>query len=303
MKKIIFILAFLLLTTTVDCYGFWVWSAKTGNWVNPVYRIFDTAQEQFDWAKQYFDDADYRKAIFEFKKVIKKFRKSKHAAEAKFYIALSYEKLGKFQRAFKGYEEVIKLYPLNERLEEIAEREYMIGEKFFEQRKYDLSMKIFKQSLTNVPYGKVSDVVQYKIGLCLLKLGDYDEAYDEFKKMAENYGFSTYVDDAFYSLGLCSFKISLRVKDYDQGLVDRAVEDLEFFLRRYQTSDYVPEAQSLLDKLIHKKAKRLYIVAQFYEKQKKQYAAIKYYEELIYSYAKTSWAKKARPKLERLRKN
>lgn len=281
-----------------DCFAFWVWSSKTGKWVNPTYRTFDTPQEQLDWAIKHFENKDYGKAISEFKKLIKKFPKSRLAPEAKFYIGLCEEKLGKYYRAFKTYQTVLEAYPLNQRLDEIVEKQYLIGEIYFKKRDYDLAKEIFDKVLINAPFGKVSDVAQYKTGLCQFKLREFTSARDSFDKIAENYSYSNYLDDASFKSALCSYKISSITDDYDIELLDRAIADAEYFLKRFQTSEFTLKAQSLLNKLHHKKAEHLFTTAQFYEKQKKTYAAIKYYEEVNYFFDNTVWAEKARDKLK-----
>ena len=299
--KITLVLMAVFLLMSRNCFAYWVWSPETGKWINPVYRTFDDPKEQFDWAKGYFDEKDYKKATFEFKKVLKKFPKSKFAPEAKYYIAFCQEKMKKHYPAFTTYQSVIELYPLNERLDEIVERQYLIGEIYFKKKNYELAKRIFEKVLQNAPYSKVSDVVQYKIGLCLLRMRRFSDAHDEFENIPENYSFSPYLDDASFNAALCSFKISSIVHDYDLGLIDKAVDDLEYFLRRFQTSQYVPKAESLLNKLYYKKAEKLFKVAQFYEKRKKKFAALKYYEEVMYSYEKTYWAQRATKKLKKLR--
>ncbi|MBI4845922.1 MAG: tetratricopeptide repeat protein, partial [Candidatus Omnitrophica bacterium] len=145
---------FYLLMMVVPCYGYWVWSPKTGKWVNPVYHTFDTPEEQFVWAKGYFDEADYRKAISEFKKLVKKFPKNKLAPDAQFYIARSYEELGKYDNALKEYKIVVDVYPLSEWLPEIIERRYLIGERFFEKKKYSLAKDVFVNTLAMASYSK-----------------------------------------------------------------------------------------------------------------------------------------------------
>jgi len=304
MNKIITLIVSLFVFSALawsPCYGFWIWSPKTGKWINPAYHSFDTPKEQFEWAKGFFDDNEYRRAMSEFKKVLKKFPNSSYAAEAQFYIGICYEKLNSYYNAFLNYQKVVDTYPLNEHLEEIVEKQYLIGEKFFNLRKYERAKQIFSKALNNAPYSKVSDVIQYNIGLCCLRMHQYAEARDEFEALVENYSFSPYVDDATYQIGFCSFKISSLVKDYDMDLIDKAVSDLGYFLRRFKTSVYVNQAESLLNKLKNRKAERFFNTAYFYEKQRKDVAAIRYYEELVYNYEKTSWAKKAAPRLKRLR--
>ena len=301
MKKITCFIIAILIIMPSHCYGFWVWSSKTGKWLNPNYRSIKTPEEQYEWAMGFFKDNNYRKAVSELRKLLKKFPKSSFAPEAEFNIALCYDKLKNPYKAFLTYQRVIDNYPLNARLDEIVEKQYLIGEKFLNRRDYALAKKIFDQVLTNAPYSKVSDVVQYNVGLCNLRMKLYKEAGDEFEYLIDNYAFSPYVDDATYQIGFCSFKISSAVKDYDVSLVDKAIDDLEYFSRRFKTSVYIAQAESLLNKLKHKKAERLFNIAYFYEKQKKNVAAIKYYEQIVYSFSKTSWAKKANPRLKRLR--
>ncbi|MCK4994927.1 MAG: outer membrane protein assembly factor BamD [Candidatus Omnitrophica bacterium] len=301
MKKIsCFIIAILIIIPS-HCYGFWVWSPKTAKWLNPFYRNAKTPNEQFEWAMGFFKDENYGKTVSELRKILKRFPKSSFAPEAEFHIALCYEKLKNSYKAFCIYQNVIDKYPLNERLNEIVEKQYLIGEKFFNRRNYSLAKKIFDQVLINAPYSKVSDIVQYNVGLCELRMRKYREASDEFEFLLENYAFSPYVDDATYQIGFCSFKISSAVKDYDVSLIDKAIDDLEYFLRRFKTSVYVAQSESLLNKLTHRKAERMFNIAYFYEKQKKNVAAIKYYEQIVYSFNKTSWAKKANSRLKPLR--
>ncbi len=301
MKKITcFIIAILILIPS-QCYGFWVWSPKTAKWSNPAYRNAKTPEGQFEWAMGFFQNENYKRAVSPLRKIMKRFPESSFAPEAEFHLAVCYEKLKNPYKAFKIYQNVIDKYPLNKRLDEIVEKQYLIGEKFLNLRNYDLAKKIFDQVLVNAPYSKVSDVVQYKVGLCQLRMRKYKDASEEFEYLIENYGFSPYVDDATYQIGLCSFKISSAVKDYDVSLIDKAIDDLEYFLRRFKTSVYVSQSESLLNKLKHKKAERLFNIAYFYEKQKKPVAAIKYYEQIVYSFNKTSWAKKAGPRLKQLR--
>jgi len=302
MKKILCLAFVLFVLSNQYAHAYWIWSPKTGKFENPKWRVFETPEEQFNWAKSYFDEGDYRKAVFEMNKVLRSYPSSRFAPEAKFYIAQCYEKKKKLFKAIETYQDVIKKYPLNERLEEIVEKEFLIGEKFLEQRKYELAQKIFRQVIQNAPYSKVSDVAQYKIGICLLSMGKYGESRDELEKLAEDYSFSPYIDDAYYHIGLCSFKLSSAVKDYDEDLVDQAVQDIDFFLRRFPTSEFVSRAESLLNKLEYKKAERLFVIAQFYEKHRKIFAAMRYYEELLDSYPKTEWGPLAKRHLERLQK-
>ncbi len=304
MKKIriILLLILTLLVLTNSAYSFWIWSPKTKKWMNPVYRTFNSPEKQFEWSKGFFDDKEYRKAISEFKKLLRKFPKSEYAPEAKYFIGLSLEKLKKYNAAYNTYQQLIVKYPLTKRLEDTVEHQYLIGEIFFKLKKYDRARQIFAKVLVNAPYSKVSDSAQFNIGMSLFKMRDYADAKSEFGKVIDNYGFSPYVDDASFYRGLCTYKIAASVKFYDEGLVNQAIGDFQDFLNRYQTSEYDARAEVLVKELKDKKAERLYRVACFYEKGHKKSAALKYLEELLSTYPNSSWAVKGKQKAEKLKK-
>lgn len=297
-KTIFAIVLLSLVLMSKTCYAYWIWSPETKKWVNPVYQVFDTPKEQFDWAMGYFEEKDYVKAMFEFKKVLKNFPKDELAPEAKFHIAMCLDKLNKWYPAFEAFQNVIEIYPMNKRMEQIVEQQYLLGEKFFNKKKYFKAKEIFQKVLVNAPYSSISDVAKYKIGLCELKTNNYLEARDEFEELVENYGSSPYADDATFNIGLCSFELSASIKNYDDEMIERAIKDLEYFTRKYQTSEFVPRAESLLNILIDKKAEKLYAIAHFYEKQKKIPVAKKYFEEVVFTYGQSDWAKKANQRLK-----
>jgi len=289
------------LNAAAPAHAFWIWSASTGLWQNPMYHKFATPREQYDWAQRFFQEANYRRAYKEFKKFIKRYPKDELAPEAQYHLAVSLQQMRKYFDAFLAYQKVIEKYPLNERLTDIVEQQYVLAEIFMKQRQYGEAKEILEKTILNAPYSKVADVAQYNLAIALFKTKNYAEARAEVEKMAEKYSFSPFADDAVFYMGLCDYKISSQVDDYDAGLVRKAVDSLEYFRRSYPTNELVPQAESLLNKLYHVQAKRLYDTGRFYQKQRKYSAALKYYEDVVQNYGQTSWAQLARPLVEKLR--
>ena len=50
--------------------AYWVWTPKTGKWINPKYAVKDTPKQQMEWAMGFYEAGEYKRAISEFQKLI-----------------------------------------------------------------------------------------------------------------------------------------------------------------------------------------------------------------------------------------
>jgi len=305
MKKIPFFLFFSLIFS--EAMAYWIWTPQTGKWVNPKYAVKDSPQEQLEWAMSLYMEKNYDGAIREFRKLIRYYPNSPQACEAQYFIGRAYEEIGKFYEAFKAYQKVIDVYPYTQKVEEVIEREYRIGDLYFTGHKENFlgvslvsplerALEIFEKVVDNAPYGKYAAVSQYKIGLILGKLGRYEEAKQAFLKLEKNYPDSEFAKEAKYQIGLLGYKISPK-SSYTQEETDASIKEVEEFLKTNPDSSLKEEAQKILDDLRNKKGESLFKIAQFYERQKKFDSAVLYYEEIVNNYSDTEWAPKA---LERI---
>jgi len=76
---IVFALSFLS-ASVIPAEAYWIWTPKTGKWVNPKSAVKPTPKEQFDTAKGLYDIKSYEEAKREFKKLLKVYPKSAEAA-------------------------------------------------------------------------------------------------------------------------------------------------------------------------------------------------------------------------------
>lgn len=68
MRRIIIITALIFCALVISpAYAYWVWTPKTGKWVNPKTAVKPTPKEQFDLAKGLYDAKSYEDAKREFK--------------------------------------------------------------------------------------------------------------------------------------------------------------------------------------------------------------------------------------------
>ena len=197
MKKTIICL-FIFTVFTTSAYPFWIWSPKTQKWKNPQHSALATPYLQYKEAVKSFDSEDYKKAYKEFKKLLVHYPDAKEAAEAQYYIGRCLEKMDKLYDAFLEYQKVIDSYPNSQRITEVIEREYNIGEYFLNREPkqwigisiYDFvdhpSVHIFKTIVDKVPYSEYAPRAQYKLGMIFSNLSRYEEARDAFGKVLDD---------------------------------------------------------------------------------------------------------------------
>lgn len=302
---LIFLLLFLV---PVKCaYPYWIWTPKTGKWINPKNAVKTTPKEQFEFAKLFYDQKKYEDARREFKRLIKSYPKSFEASESQYYLGLIEEALDNLYEAFQAYQKVIDKYPFSERIQEIVEREYNIAEKFITGYKpkglklslpvEDPAIEILTKVIENSTYGTLAPKAEYKLGLVLKGLLRYYEAEDAFNKVISNYPNSEWVEPAKYQIASCRAAIS-KGPEYDQGAAKEAKEKFEEFVRENPSAVLSKEAEKNIDQLKEKEAKANYDIGRFYEKQKAYQAAKVYYNAVIENNPKSIWAANS---LERLR--
>jgi len=306
-RLIIIILTIFLVLSVTPVYSYWIWTPKTGKWINPKSAVKPTPKEQFDFAKTFYDEKKYEDAKRELKKLLKIYPKSFEASESQYYLGAIEEAQGNLYEAYKAFQKVIDKYPFSERIKEIIEREYKIGEAFMsgEKRKglgialpvENPAIEIFTKVIENSSYSPQAPKAQYKLGLVLKSLMRYYEAEDAFNKVISNYPDSEWAEAAKFQIASCRQAVS-KSSDYDQGATQEAKQKFEEFVKEHPDATLSREAEKNISHLKEKEAKSNYDIARFYEKQEAYEAAKVYYNDTVNNYPDSVWAVKA---LERLR--
>lgn len=301
MKKTLSLLFLLIFFGINSAYSFWIWTPESKRWINPKYAAKDSPGEQLAFAKSFLETKDYKKAMVEFDKLIKRYPKAREAAEAQYYLGLSLEGLNKSYDAYLAYQKLIEKYPFSERIEEAAEKQYNIADAFMQGKSKFLGLDfptsryaidVFDAVIKNSPYGKYAAVSQYKIGLILKSLARFGEAKDEFEKVVLNYPESEWAEAAKFQIAICTKETSLDVP-YDQETTKEAKQKFEEFVKAHPEAELSKEAQVEAAALKEKEAQSNFETGKFYEKQKKYNSAKIYYEYVFNNFPKTIWAGRA----------
>lgn len=303
MKRLtfIFFLVFLALSAQ-SASAYWIWTPKTGKWINPKTSVKPSPKEQFDFAKSLYDSKSYEEARREFKKILKNYPKSVEAADAQYFLGLINEGQGNLYEAFKEYQKVIEKYPFSEKISEINEREFKIAERFMGGEKQkgwgsnftmeNPAIEIFTKVIENSPYGPLAAQAEYKLGLMLKSLQRYYEAEEAFNKVLTNYPDSEWAAAAKFQLASTRASLS-RSPDYDQAATREAKEKFEEFVKEHPQATLSKEAEKHIVDLKEKEAESNYNIAYFYEKQKDYPAAEIYYNDILENSPNSVWAAKA----------
>ena len=307
MKRIILSLLIISFLSIPPAHAYWIWTPKSGKWVNPKNLPKDNPKEQFAYAKSFFDNNKYEEAKREFRKLLKAFPKSAEAAESQYYLGLTEEKQGKLYEAYQAYQMVVDKYPFSERIQEIIELEYKIAERFMsgEKRKTlgvtlpveNPAIEIFGKVVENSTYGPLAPQAQYKLGLVLKGLMRYYEAEEEFNKVVTRYPDSERSAAAKIQIASCRANLS-KGYAYDQGSAQEAKEKFEEFVRDHPDAVLSLDAEKNIGQIREKEAEASYNIALFYEKQKAFDSAKIYYNNIVNNYAQSPWAEKAAIKLQ-----
>lgn len=294
-----------------SAYPFWIWTPKTGKWVNPKNVAKDNPKAQFEYALSFYNEKKLDDASREFKKLLKEYPKSFEASESQYYLGLIEEKRENLYEAYQAYQRVIDKYPFSERIKEIIEKEYAIAEKFMSGQKRKVlgmtlpvenpAIEVFSKVVDNSTYGPLAPKAQYKLGLVLKGLQRYYEAEDAFNKVISNYPDSEWVEPAKFQIASCRSAVS-RSSDYDQGATGEAKQKFEEFVREHPDAVLSQEAEGNIAKLKEKEAEASFNTARFYEKQKAYQAAKIYYDNVVNNYPESAWTAKALERLQVMEK-
>ncbi|MFA5063554.1 MAG: outer membrane protein assembly factor BamD [Candidatus Omnitrophota bacterium] len=311
MRRIMLCFCIIFALSVNPAYSFWIWTPKSGKWVNPKNLPKDTPKAQFDYAKSFYEGKKYEDAIREFKKLLKTYPKSFESSESQYYLGVIEEERDNLYEAYLAYQKVIDKYPFSDRIKEIIGKEYNIAEKFIAGYKRKAlgvtlpvenpAIEILTKVVENSTYGSLAPKAEYKLGLVLKGLQRYYEAEDAFNKVISNYPDSEWVEPSKFQIATCRAAVS-RGPDYDQGAMQDAKQKFEEFVKEHPDAVLSKEAEGNIDKLRDKEAASSYNIAVFYEKQEAYKAARIYYENVINNYPGSSWAAKALEKLQFMEK-
>jgi outer membrane protein assembly factor BamD len=274
-------------------------------------EIIGNADELFRQAQAAQLHGDRTRAIKIYKKLVKKYPRSNHAAEATFLAANLTEETGDFLKAAAIYRGLMEAYPQSQHFGEAIESQFRIGELFLNGKKkkilgipigstLDYAVEIFAAIVRSAPYGRYTARAQFDIGRAREKQEAADLAIDAYQAVVEKFPSDPLAVDAQYQIGYIWFAAS-RSGSLDPNAADKARTAFQDFLYRYPKSEKAAQARENIAQLEHRQTKGSLEIAKFYDKAKNYRAAVLYYNEVIRQQPNSSESEIAKKRIDQLR--
>lgn len=107
---------------------------------------------------------------------------------------------GDYRRAIYQFRRLLERYPYHSRAPEAA---FQAGECSCKTGEYDRAIEYYRRVFTSYPRSARCEESMYLVGWCMVTRGDHRNALDEFIAFIRKYPNGRLTDDAWFSLGQC----------------------------------------------------------------------------------------------------
>jgi outer membrane protein assembly factor BamD len=161
--------------------------------------------------------------------------------------------------------------------------------KLYEEEDYEEAVKEFEAIILQYPGSSIIDDAQYYLAMARFQREEYILAAYQYSKLIKGMPSSEFLADAQFMLADCYYELS---PDYtlDQQYSKKAVEEFQVFIDFFPLNAKVAEAESRINELNDKLARKEFEAARIYHKMEYYSAAFKYYDVVMEIYHDTKYA-------------
>jgi len=157
-----------------------------------------------------------------------------------------------------------------------AEDRYALGKQKYLSHDYLEAINEFEVIRLQFPGSSIADSAQYYLGECHFQQEEFLLAAEEYQTLRRTMPASPLVPIAQYKIALCYFNLSPN-SPLDQEYTTRAIDEFQTFIEYYPTNDLVKDAETKINDLNTKLARKLFETGQLYMKMSYYSAAISSY--------------------------
>lgn len=283
---------------------------RGGKWVRQSAPVRGTASGEVEIIRQYIARKEYRTAIKEAKKFLKRYPASPLREEVYYLAGKADMARGHYWAGYEWFEKLLSQFPSGEFSDRALDREMEIAQAFLAGKKRRLwkifripakqdGIDILERIYQRFPQSPQAEIAMLMIAEHHANSGRWSlaaERYDEFLRLYPRSPRVKKVEllaaDALYR----SYRGPLR----DETPLIEAEQRYRNFIARYPDNASVRQIRQRLSQISSARAERLYTTARFYIRTHKNKAAVYYLRMTIEEYPETTWAQKARVELVRL---
>lgn len=252
-------------------------------------------------------------ALGVYKRIYKKYPRSKAAPEAYYRTAKIQVQEGRTEKAFEAYDAIVRAYPEYGHFNELISAEYQIAYDLVKGRIHHKFLGVinmganrehgigyFERLVFNAPYSDYAPLSLMNIAETNLDMGELDNAIYALDRLITNYPSSIVTPDAYLRMAQVQEKL-VDGPLYDQGATQLSIDNYEDYLILFPKETRVADAEQGLARMKQMLAESRIKCADFYYYKRGRYEAAKvFYNEAITIAPNSEVAQDAREKLARL---
>lgn len=180
--------------------------------------------------------------------------------------------------------------------EDIATK-FKLGTELYDAGKFGKANKLFAQIAPQYRGKPQAEKLMYMYSNSFYQMKDYYLAGYQFERFESQYPKSEKAEEASF-LGAKSFYMLSPVYSKEQKETITAIEKLQLFINKYPDSEYLPEANTLIQELDYKLERKAFEIAKLYNNianyESEDYeASIKAFDNFLLDYPGTSFREEA----------
>ena len=166
---------------------------------------------------------------------------------------------------------------------------------------YLIAIDKLREIKSRFPYSKYAALAQLRIGDVFFLQESYGEASAAYEAFRDLHPKHEKVEYALRRIGESYYKDVPDNVALDMGSLNRAIESMEEYIRRFPKGEYAAEARKVISELRNKLATKELYIAEFYLKRDQKNAAAGRLAKIERLYPEVETAKKARELLAKLK--
>ena len=289
--------------------------------LKPRSKMFSSVEEEnqflvdhYNFGCNYFNAGEWRKAAYEFEKVITFFPSTETAAEASYYLAVSYFEMKEYDFANAEFSNYLKASDHPIFFDKAVRYKFCIAEYFKKGKKrrpfkmrylpkwisgQDSALEIYDEVIAAMPNQELAVCALYSKGELLKEMGDYREAVDAFQTIIRRFPKNEIIPACYLEIS-DSFLRQSRLEFQNPDILALAELNARKFKNDFPRDERTCLAEDIVQQIKELYAKGLCDLGSFYERLKKPEAAAIYYESAIEEFPDTRVAKYCRMRLDAL---
>lgn len=155
-------------------------------------------------------------------------------------------------------------------------------------KKYDEGRKHLQRLINQFPESELVPTARLSVGRAYFDEKRYDEARTEYQRFIELFPQHEQLDEAQYYTGLSYFR-QMEKPDRDQTMTKKTVREFQALVSEFRNSQFVPDAQAMLEECHRRLAERELYVGKFYFNREAYGSAIPRFESILKEYSGSAY--------------